>query len=55
MALRVTPDAFHRVEYRRIGRQGLQLDGAAFPGDGIFHRYAAMTGQYGRGQIEMAK
>ena len=45
MLLAVAPDVFHRIEFRRVSRQKLQLNGLALRGDKLPHQPAAMNGQ----------
>lgn len=45
MLLAVAPDVFHRVEFRRIGGQKLQMDSALLLGDKVPHRATTMGWQ----------
>ena len=45
MLLAVVPDIFDRIEFGRIGWQGLHLNGPVLRGDKLSHQPAAMNGQ----------
>lgn len=45
MLLAVAPNVFNRIEFRRIGRQKLQLNCTTLPGDKLPYQSAAMDGQ----------
>src|SRR6185312_2322986 len=45
MLLAISPDVFHRVEFRSIGWQALQMNAAVLLGDVILYQAASVRGQ----------
>src|ERR1043165_2915731 len=45
MLLAIPPDVFHRVEFRSVSRQILQMDSSALRRHILAHQTAAMSGQ----------